>query len=368
MSAEERQSAMIRNRDAARQARRSSAMAKIQASHAADEASPQVVSSAAPATVVEPPKQTPAPAPKPADVAKPIEAKPAEPAKVADPSPAEDAATQRGLAQVEHQRKRFLDEQAAWKAEVSVREAEIARLRQEAQGKVSSIEELKKLDEAELLDKLGYDDQRLARLSRESYFRTAEGQKKPEAKQAVDEYRQRSTVSAMEQKYEELAKQNADLAAKLEATQKLIFQREYANEWVDGAVKEIPADKPTLFSKLLAKNPKGARTELLAIGGELEKQSNGVAPTAAEVLAEYEKRQRAFLESRGFDVDEMLTPKAAAPAPAAAAAKPAARTLDVGGSTQITRADALPKTREERRNIALAKLRMRQRQTADQVS
>lgn len=359
LSAEDRQVEMLRNREAMRQSRRAGAVAKLQAAHA--EAPPTEAA-------VEPSKAVIAETVKPIDPAKPAAVTVADTIKPAETSAAEDEATKRGLAQIEHARKRFLDEQNAWKAQQAVHEAEVARLRQEAQGKVSSIDELKKLDIPTLLDKLALDDTRHAQLSRESYFRTAEGQKNPAAKQAVDDVRQRTSVATMEERYSTLEKSNAELKAELEATRKLIFQREYANEWVDGAVKELPADKPTLFAKLLAKNPKGARATLLSLAGELEKTGGDAAPTSAEVLAEYEKRQRAFLEAQGFDVDTLLAVKPAVPTVSAApAAKPATRTLNVN-ATQITRSDALPKTREERRNDALAKLRMRQRQTADQVS
>jgi hypothetical protein len=354
-SLEDRQAAMNRERDAARQSRRASAVAKINAARTAE------------VTPVEAPAVTEAPkAVTEAKPPAPVEAKQPDPPKPAEAPAADDEATKRGLLQIEHARKRFQEEQASVKAELEVQRAEIARLRQEAQGKVSSIEELKKLDLSALLDKLGYDDAALTRLSRESYYRTAEGQKNPAAKQAVDEVRTRTTISAVEEQMAELRKELAEAKEAAKAAKEMIFQREYANEWLDGALKEVPADKPTFISKLTAKNPRGARAALLAIGGELE-QAHGAAPTAAEVIAEYEKRQRDYLESQGFDVESLLTPPAPKPAPAPAPAPKPARTLEVG-ATQITRPETVPQTREERRANALAKLRMQQRQTADRVS
>lgn len=363
-SLEDRQIAASRARDEARQSRRASAVAKINASHAAEASSEQ-------AAPIAPSAPAPKPAPvaaKPTEAPKPVEDKPAELVKPADTA-ADEAAAQRGLAQIEQARKRFLDERSAAQAELEVQRAEIARLRQEAQGKVTSIDEMKKLDLPTLLDKLGLDDARLAQLSRESYYRTTEGQKNPSAKQAVEEIRQRSSVSTMEQQIAELRRELAETKESAAAAQKLVFQREYANEWTEGALKEVPADKPTHFAKLYAKDPRSAKQQLLIIGGEIEKET-GAAPAPSAVLAEYEKRERAFLESRGYDPDLVLAPPPVASATATTTtttmAKPT-RTLDAGATTQITRADALPTTREERRSNAIAKIRMRQRSTADQV-
>lgn len=358
---------MVRERDAARQARRTSAISKLTASRDAGVAAAGAETAAAPVAPAKP--AAPAIAAKPVETAKPVEAKTTEPAKPAEPSKDDDAETKRGLAQIEHARKRFLDERSAKEEEISRREARIAQRENEITGKASSIEELKKLDLATLLDRLGLDDAALTRLSRESYHRTAEGQKNPASKAAVDEVRNHARASTLEQQVAELRRELAETKESATAAQKLVFQREYANEWVDGALKAVPTDKPTLFGLLQTKNPREARNKLLALGGELEKSAGGDAPpTATEVLAEYEKRRRDELEAQGIDVERLLTPAEAAKVVAAApVVKPTGRTLAVS-ETQITRADTVPQTKEERRANAIAKLRIRQRQTADEVS
>jgi len=364
-SPEERQAALLRDRDEARKARRATAISKIHASHAAAaeapvEEAPEPIAPAKPTLAPAKPTE----APKLVAEVKPTDAKPVESGKT--DSAADDAATQRGLAQIERARKNFLDERSAKEEELSRREARIAARENDVTGKVSSIEELKKLPLSTMLDRLGLDDTALVQLSRESYYRTSEGQKNPSAKQAVEEVRQRSSMSTLEQRVEALTRELAETKESAIAAQRLVFQREHANEWVEGALKAVPADKPSLFALLQAKNPREARNKLLAIGGELEKSGGGEAPNAAEVFAEYEKRQRELLESQGIDVERLLVPaapaKAAAPAPAV---KPA-RTL-APGSTQIVRPESVPTTREERRTNAVAKIRMRQRQTADEV-
>lgn len=347
---------MIRNRDAARAARRASAVAKINAAHAQEipvvEAAPE--------------------APKPgvatlADAAKPVEVKPAESAKPVEmpATPVEDeTATKRGLAQIEHARKRFLDEQNAAKAELEVQRAEIARLRKEAEGRVASREELKKLSPTELLDALDHwteDDHDI--LSRAAYARTKAGKTDPRAQAAAQEASRAQSSRVAQAEVAQLKETIEELRAELRGEFTKRDQMSFAERWVGEAIKSIPTDKPTFIAKLHANEPDTARRELILIGAELEKANDGEPPTQAEVLAEFENRKRAQLKALGLDADALLAPKPTAPA----TTKPAARTLDVG-ATQITRPENAPQSREERRVNALAKLRMRQRQTADQVS
>lgn len=304
-------------------------------------------------------------APSPPAPAKPAEAKPAPIAPSvpeAKPVPAEeDAATQRGLAQVDRARKKFLDDQNASKAELEVQRAEVARLRAAAEGKVGSIDELKKLGPTDLLDRLDHlTDEDYEALSRAAYARTKVGKADPRAAAAVKDAERSLGGRVVDAKLAAMETKHAAEIAELRGEFTRRDQAAFAGRWVDEAVKAIPADKPTFLSKLHANEPDTARRELLTIGGELEKANDGEPPTQAEVIAEFEKRKRATLKSMGLDADALLTPS-----PAPAAAKPQPRTLNPA-NVNITRPGNVPTTRAERSANAQAKLRMRGRQTANE--
>lgn len=338
--------APVVDRGAARAERRANAIAKLQASNASAPAAPE--SPAKPAT-------------EPAATA---------PAKPAEPPPEKpDPATDRGLRTVEQARKKFLDEQNAAKAELEVQRAEIARLRKEAEGRVASRDELKKLKPTELLEVLEHfteDDHDI--LSRAAYARTKAGKTDPRAQAAAQEAARSQTGRAAAAEVASLKEQHAreieELRAELRGEFTKRDQASFAERWVGEAVKAIPTDKPTFLSKLHTNDPKAAQRELLMIGAELEKANDGEPPTQAEVIAEFENRKRASLKALGLDPDALLSPPK--PAEKTPAAKPAARTLDVAAAN-VTRPANAPKTREERRANAIANLHARQRATADQT-
>lgn len=304
-------------------------------------------------------EQAARPAPEAAKPDPAIAPKPAEPEKP-------DPATERGLRSVEQARKKFFDEQAASKAELEVQRAEVARLRKEAEGRLASRDDLKKLKPIELLDALDhYTEDDLDILSRATYARTKAGKTDPRAQAAAQDASRAQGSRATADKLAEMqAKHDAEIAElRGEFTKR--DQRSYAERWLGEAVKAIPADAPTFLAKLHANDPDTAQRELLSIGIELEKANDGDPPTHAEVIAEFEKRKRASLRSMGLDPDALLAPAKVAPAPAP---KPAgARTLDVTAAN-VTRPENAPKTRDERRAVAMANLRSRQRATADQTT
>lgn len=328
------------NRVQARAERREAAIAKLQSGATTEPAAP--TNTAKPTTETAKAAEVP---------------KPAEPDKP-------DPATDRGLRAVEQAKKKFFDEQSAAKADLEVQRAEVARLRKEAEGRVASREELKKLSPTELLDALDHfneDDHDI--LSRAAYARTKAGKTDPRAQAAAQEAVRSQSGRVAQAEVTQLKATIEDLRSELRGEFTKRDQMSFAERWVGEAVKAIPTDKPTFLAKLHANEPDTARRELILIGAELEKANDGEAPTQAEVIAEFENRKRAQLKALGLDVDALLAPpKPAAPAPAA---KPAARTLDVAAAN-ITRPENAPKTRDERREIALAKLRAEKR-TADQT-
>jgi hypothetical protein len=325
------------NRGPARETRRAAAMARLQGNLAAEVATPA------------------------ADAAKSDPAASSPPPKADPPVEKPDPATERGLRAIEQARKKFLDEQNAAKAELEVQRAEIARLRKEAEGRLTSADELDKLDPDSFLDRMKHwDDARLTLFAREAHNRTAAGKADPRSQAAAQHARELVKGSAAQTELAELREYVKQLEEKLTGEFTRRDQASFAERWVDAAVKAIPADKPTFLSKLHANEPDTAKRELLAIGAELEKANDGEPPTHDEVIAEFEKRKRASLKSMGLDPDALLAPKSAAPA------KPAQRTLDVTASN-VTRPENAPKTRAERRDVAIANLRARQRATADQT-
>lgn len=332
------------SRGAARDARRTTAITRLSAA-------------VAQAAAAEPPKAETAatPAPKP-EAQKPSEAEKPDPA------------TERGLRAVEQAKRKFLDEQNAAKAELDVQRAEVARLRKEAEGKVSSRQDLKGLKPTDLLDALDhYGEDELDILSRAAYARTKAGKTDPRAQAAAQEASRAQGSKAAQAEVAELRETIKQLEEKLTGEFRQRDAAAFQRHWVDEAVKAIPADKPTFLSKLHANEPDAAKRELLTIGAELEKANDNNPPTQAEVIEEFEARKRASLKAMGLDPDALLAPpKAADPVTTTAAtAKP--RTLDVTTAPNITRPANAPKTREERRDRALANLADRQRATADQT-
>lgn len=342
--------APVNGRETARAVRRATAMARLKNDAASAD---QVLPAGAAAA---PPKPAAAPS-----GAQP-EAPPAKPAEVEK----HDPATERGLRAVEQARKKFLDEQRAEKAELEVQRAEVARIRKEAEGRVTSREDLKKLRPTELLDALDhFNEDDFDIISRASYARTKAGKTDPRAQQAAQEASRAQSSRVAAGELAELRETVKKLEGELRGEFTRRDQASFAERWVGDAIKAIPADKPSFLAKLHANEPEAARRELLAIGAELEKAADGEPPTQAEVIAEFEKRKRASLKAMGLDADALLAPPK--PAPPAKQPAAAARTLDVSASN-LTRPENAPKTRDEKRAVAIENLRARQRATADQTT
>jgi hypothetical protein len=256
---------------------------------------------------------------------------------------AHDPKTAKGLAAIEKQAKKFRDEQAAAKAaakaELDVERAEIARLRAEATGKVTSIAELKKMKPLEVLEALGFENEDdYDVLARGAYAKTKTGKADPRLKQQAEQTAEardlKATVAELRKQIEELGGEftKRDAAAQTQA---------FVAKWQDDAIKAIPAE-PSLIGRLAEKSPEKARDVLLTIGKYIEKQT-GETPTHAECIEEYEKYRRAELEETGVDVDALLRPSTEA-----APKKAPGKSLDIttpGGTrplnTNLSRAEKL---------------------------
>jgi hypothetical protein len=306
------------------------------------------------------PSELPAPAEKPVVEAKPVEAKPepveAEPtadepkveAKTEEPkgrrARRQDEEGARGHRQAGQEvPRRAADCEARVRAEDARERTAFAREKQELAARYGSAEELAKLAERDplalirkLRPNMTEDDWEV--IGRGAFPFTKAGKNDPRAAEAAKRLEKESTrdseIAQIRKEYDELMRSRDD--------RKQAEAQTFVERWTSDAMKAIPADKPTLISRLVAKSPERAKQALLAIGHELEQANDNETPTHAEVIAEYERREREELELRGVDVEALLRP-AAAPAPVKS------KTLDPeapkGGTrpinTSATRADKL---------------------------
>lgn len=285
--------------------------------------------------------------------------------KPAELAPEVDPQTAKGIEAIEKRDKRAREQlakdQAAWKQQMEMERADIARIRAEAAGKpIPSLDELKKLPvaarlrEAMKLVDLDPDNEEHAEVaSRDLYARSKSGKADPKNRAFADQIAEKSALEA----------QLADMRKMIEETRSTLTEREqkaqleqFQNKWLDDAAKALPAE-PSLVSLAMTKSPERTRSVLLDIGKRMEVE-NGETPTHAEVIAEYEAIAKADLQDRGFtdaQIAAMLKPNAA-PAPAI---KQVTRTLDP--SAGPTTAPVSPVTTREQK-VALARAGIRKLQ------
>lgn len=287
-----------------------------------------------------------------ADEAEPkVEEPKAEEKLKADEKPEEpDPQTAKALAAIDKQAKKFRDEQAAAKREFDQERAsyraEMAR--EQAEWK-SQLEDYKaarataKRDPIGFLRKLGIEtEDDWERVGRGAFPHTKQGKADP---RAIEVAARHDRDAAHDSEIAELRRTVSDLTDEIKTYKSSVEARSYVETWQADAVKAIPKDKPTLIARLHEKSPAKAQKALLAIGAELERANDGETPSHADVIAEFEKRERAELEDRGVDVDALLKPAAAAaPAPA----KQAPKTLDPAMPANGTRPINGYPTREQR--------------------
>lgn len=257
-------------------------------------------------------------------------------AKPVDDQP--DEKTAKALAQIDKQAKRFREEQAAAKRafdqEMADGRAELARMKAELSSTAASLDELKrqaKRDPIAVLRKLGIESEDEWELvGRGAFPHTKTGKADPRSATALAQTQKERELA---ERFERIERENAEMREQLTTSQKKAEAQRVVEQWTSAAVKAIPSDKPTLIARLHAKSPEKARNALLFLGGELERANDGETPSHEDVIAEFERRERAELEDRGVDVDALLRPTTAAPA------KAAPKTLDLeapkGGTRPI---------------------------------
>lgn len=312
---------------------------------ASEQATPTEPPATEPVKPADPVPEAPKPVDPPADP--PVEEKPAATDEATDPK------TAKGLAAIDKQAKKFREEQARAKADLDLERAELARIRAEVTGKSSSLEELQRLvkkDPIAALAKLGLstdDETEMERVGRGAYVYTKAGKADPRSKESASQIAEKSAIQA---EIADLRKVADELRNEFKTRDQRASAETFVTRYLDGAVKAIPSE-PTLIGKLYAKAPEKARQALHAVGAKLERENDNETPSHADVIAEYEKLQRAELEEQGVDVDAMLRPSTTA-----APAKAPSKTLDIAAPSGTRPINGTP-TRAEKLAAITAGLR-----------
>ncbi len=239
--------------------------------------------------------------------------------------------------------------------------AQLERERQEfeaaKQGRTVSREDLKKLRNRplELFEALGADEDYLATLSQVAYAHSKHGKNDPKAKVYAEQAaKEQSSYSELAETRERIA----SLEAKLEAKEKTETLARQVTEYLDGVIKEIP-QTPTLIGKVMAKNPQKAKTYLHTAAALWSKQNDNETPTAAQVIAFYEKTRREELEDEGLDVASQL----GSPVTAADTEVKRSKTLPGSGGNR-TRPQTAALTMDEKRAAAIRDIEAQRKREA----
>ena len=288
--------------------------------------------------------ETPAPT-APTDEVEPGEA----PAAAAVETPAEPAPTPSALEKQRRAEVAAKRELAAAKAKL---ESDFAAREAEWKPKLAKFEQMEaaaieaKRDPIALLKHLGFDESDFEGLAMSIYGHSPKGAADPRYKaQAEATAAKHAEASRMAQLEAKIASLESGLTAKEQAAQEAQAIDEYYGTLTKGV-----SDTTPLAKAALAKSPAKTRNALLAIADRLFVESDDLpefreAPSAAQVLAEYEKVRLAELEELGIDPATLTRPAA----PAKPTTKPAT-TLSPTGTSATT----APKSKEVTREDLLA--------------
>ncbi len=206
----------------------------------------------------------------------------------------------------------FQAERAKWQTQVD-RVAEIDRLSARM-----------KYDPIPALRALGVTDEDLVSIAQAAYAESPEGQKDPARKaQAQARLKERER----EEKMSASEKRLADLEAKLESQKAEAASAAEAQRYIT-EINTAAATKYPLTAHMLKIDASETTDSLVAIYNRLG-QAKGKAPKAAEVVAEFDRRERARLTKLGIDPAVIVKSKpltAAKPKAAANTNAPAAKT------------------------------------------
>lgn len=268
-----------------------------------------------------------------------------------------DADTKKKMAALQKAEKRVKEQLAAdrEKLERLVREWEP---RVAAAQKFEQLAARAKYAPAEVLEALGLSpDDDFEAAARELYARSKAGAKDPKLRDAagrLQRERERDELLAR------TSKELAELKQQLEVQKSATATESAVNEYLDRVEKAAAKVEAPLVKHMIAKTPKKARARMLEVANQLSDEM-GEVPTAADVIAELEKRRRQELEEDGIDPKKVLeiSPTTEGGGKGKKAAKTLAKT---GGGSGGSGGPAKPKTRDEEFEDLKAELKSRKMQ------
>lgn len=253
----------------------------------------------------------------PAATPEPVAASPADSAPT---EPAPDAETSRRLATVqkaeERSRQAIQKERADALAEIQRARDEIARMQAEWSPKLEAFERLKtraKYEPDAVLAELGVDDWEHA--SKAAFLRSKAASDKPESR---DAYLRSVKQREHEDRLARIERENAELRQSIVQREQQQTFAQQQSMYLDATVKAANDEAP-LLATLATKNPDKARTELWATAQAIF-EATGEVPEPSDLVAAYEQKQRAALESLGIDITTVTKKKPAPVAPTRPAA------------------------------------------------
>lgn len=283
---------------------------------------------------------------------------------------AADPQTKRAIDLIEKRDKRAREqlaaERKALKDELAAERAELEKLSAEAKKHqrpdMMKLPAAQRLAEALKLAGLDPDDEEAMEIvARQSYARSKSGKADPKNKAYADQVAEKDGLAReLEEMREEIRATRAELSTRDQRAAVEQFQARYLDE----AVKAIPAE-PSFIGKAHSANPGKARSALLALGQQMEREAieadGGTydpshTPTHAQVIARYEADKRQQLKDDGFSDEQIAQILAGKPAAPAKTAPP--KTLDPTARPTTT-TNPGPLSRDEK--IAKARVGLQQR-------
>jgi hypothetical protein len=245
-----------------------------------------------------------------------------------------DAETQKRLDTVRRAEKRSRDVLAKDRADFDAERAKWAE-------KVAKVDEYEqaakraKYDPATVLRKLGVADDDFELIAQTLYAESKAGAADPKRKeQAARLLREREK----EDKLSATEKRMADLEAKLEAQKQEQVAVAEASRFIE-QVNTTAKVKFPLAHHLLTADPEDSSDGMVAAYDRLAKTADK-APTAAQVVAEFDRSARARLKKLGVDVDALVKTKPGA-------AVPTKKTVNGKSVAAPTNTNGTPKTRAQ---------------------
>jgi hypothetical protein len=201
-------------------------------------------------------------------------------------------------AEIEQERISFRREREAFDREVAQARTEIGKF-QELQGRA-------RYDAIGVLRALGLTDDDIGPAARQLWAHSKEGPNDPKnrelAARMMKEREQEDRVSKLERELREERESRTK-----EQTEK---QQQAQIEAYLTHIEKTASEEHPLFKRLVEKSPKKARLKIAEAAYSLA-QRDGEEPDADDVLAEFERVERAELEERGIDVAAIIKQKPA---------------------------------------------------------